>query len=640
MAEYTASPLGLIPGTGFGYESTEETGTRSLFSTRNNFKKFNNKTGLYPHPLSFDPNTHSDEVYNISTSNIIDKLSGYPCMKLKFADFAYCRDYGVYPNNRLVICRRFQSPMIDDLTLAGRDNGSEPISTLISWAPDTESILSFNFGEVWVEAQASFKELLNDVGGDFKLPFKLGDVLFSGADIVPLPGFTEGLQRKILEKLGIIQQGNADIIPSGTPNLIKESKQRQLIKEDQAGSGLMGKVSVTVKCSWEQKFISGVDPTLVYYDILQTILAFGGSQAVFYLGKRSNLGNLDSKLQDFLKPGGATRLIKAVVEAFTDALNGIITEVNKLIRKFFMGDEENSGSSEAKTEDQVKADNEKTVADAQSAAGKVIKGFFDTVIKKYRVQALGIVTTLTGLPSTPWHVTIGNPLRPIFSSGDMLTSDVKVNLGQQLAFNDLPSYIECEFTLTSARNLGIDEIFEKLTCSGVRTSTEAPTFWNTDPEPENTPESTTPGPTGGSTGPAPSESKQEDNTTSNPPGPTGATGGAPTQEQSKVGIEASTGTASTTGETINPDPNSSEPVLGKAQELAPSDQEYTVKPGDSFYKIAKNKLGPNATPAEVNAEMKNIIAKNKNKNLAEADGVVKANQSDPDYLQIGDKLII
>lgn len=638
MAEYTASPLGLIPGSGFGY--TEEKGAvKSLFSTKNNFKKFDNKTGLNPHPLSFSNDIHSPDVYNVSTSNIIDKLSGYPCMRLKFADFAYCRDYGVYPNNRLIICRRFQAPMIDDLTLAGKDSGSEPISTLISWAPDTEAILSFNFGEVWTESQASFKELLNDVGGDFKLPFKLGDVLFSGADIVPLPGFTEGLQRKILEKLGIVSEGGSDIIPSGTPNLIKESKQRQLIKEDQAGSGLTGKVSITVKCSWEQKFISGVDPTIVYYDILQTILAFGGSQAVFYLGKRSNLGGLDKKLQEFLKPGGATKLIKDVVQAFTDALQGLIEEVNKLIRKFFMGDETNSGTSEAKTEADVQKENEETVKKAQDAASGVIKGFFDTVIKKYRIQALGIVTTLTGLPSTPWHVTVGNPLRPIFSSGDMLTQDVKVNLGQQLAFNDLPSFIECEFTLTSARNIGIDEIFEKLTCSGVRVSSEAPTFWNQDPEPTNTPPEAPPGPTGGGAtgGAAPSESKQEDNTTSNP-GPSGPQG--PTQEQSKVGAATSTGTASTTGETINPDPNSTEPVLGKTPELAPTDQEYTVKPGDSFYKIAKNKLGPNATPAEVNAEMKNIIAKNKNKNPEEADGVVKANQSDPDYLQVGDKLII
>ena len=113
------------------------------------------------------------------------------------------------------------------------------------------------------------------------------------------------------------------------------------------------------------------------------------------------------------------------------------------------------------------------------------------------------------------------------------------------------------------------------------------------------------------------------------------------REQSKVGSENSTGTTSTTGQTVNPDPNSADPVLGKTEPPKPNEEEYTVKPGDSIWKIAKNKLGPNATNAEINAEKNKIIAKNKNKNPAEADGIVKSGQdSDPDFLQVGDKLII
>jgi hypothetical protein len=55
---------------------------------------------------------------------------------------------------------------------------------------------------------------------------------------------------------------------------------------------------------------------------------------------------------------------------------------------------------------------------------------------------------MTGTPSTPWHITIGNPKRPIFSSGDMyIQDDVKVDLGPILQFNDLPSSIKCELHL-------------------------------------------------------------------------------------------------------------------------------------------------------------------------------------------------
>jgi hypothetical protein len=101
---------------------------------------------------------------------------------------------------------------------------------------------------------------------------------------------------------------------------------------------------------------------------------------------------------------------------------------------------------------------------------------------------------LTGGPSTPWHITIGNPLRPIFCSGDMLCSGVEVSFGPQLSFNDLPTYIEVTVTLTSARNLGLQEIFAKFNAGGIRTTDGEYTsgnsqgstasspisFWNTD----------------------------------------------------------------------------------------------------------------------------------------------------------------
>ena len=38
-------------------------------------------------------------------------------------------------------------------------------------------------------------------------------------------------------------------------------------------------------------------------------------------------------------------------------------------------------------------------------------------VMKYRVEVMGIVNALTGNPSTPWHITIGNPMRPVFCSG-------------------------------------------------------------------------------------------------------------------------------------------------------------------------------------------------------------------------------
>ena len=219
----------------------------------------------------------------------------------------------------------------------------------------------------------------------------------------------------------------------------------------------------------------------------------------------------------------------------------------------------------------------------------------------------------------------------------MLCEEVTINLGPQLAFNDLPSTIEAEFKLVSQRNLGIDEVMEKLSCGAVRITVEQPTFWNQlegdgvvneSNEGKNTEQPQ--GPT--ASPPVNNEVKEED-------APVVATQSS--AEQSKVGNEPSTGTASTTGQTVNPDPNSNEPILGKTELPTSTDEEYTVKRGDTIWGIAKKKLGPNATDAEVNAKMKDIIAKNKNKNPAEADGIVKAGQnSDPDFIVPGEKLIV
>jgi hypothetical protein len=90
-------------------------------------------------------------------------------------------------------------------------------------------------------------------------------------------------------------------------------------------------------------------------------------------------------------------------------------------------------------------------------------------VSKYKVQLLGVVNSLTGSPSAPWHVTVGNPKKPIFSSGDMVCTSVVVTMGRILAFNDLPSSIKIEFTLSNARSLGAQEIFNRFNTGKART---------------------------------------------------------------------------------------------------------------------------------------------------------------------------
>src|ERR1035437_8356930 len=111
---------------------------------------------------------HNESTYDVRTTSIIKYCNNpqTPAMRLKAEDFAYLKNLGVYSNNRLIIVRRFPAPIGNDLTII-TDPKFTPMSTLISWIPDTEKdFMTVSFGAVWTDAEASLNKLLTDVGDD------------------------------------------------------------------------------------------------------------------------------------------------------------------------------------------------------------------------------------------------------------------------------------------------------------------------------------------------------------------------------------------------------------------------------------------------------------------------------------------
>ena len=479
---YTASPLGLVPDFLGSIENDSRSNNpynqpgdvKSIFSSKHTILK-RNSNRLFSDPLSFgEPSlVHQDTVYDISTTNILRVLDGYPSMKLKSSDFVYAHDYGVYPNNRLIVCRRFPSPVKDDLTSVN----IEPSVTLLSWFGEDQSPIEFDFGEKWKPTNETLKEVLNDFGRDIGIKALesagLGGRLLRLGDSVPLPGITEVLQREVLKELRIIGP-NGSILPSGDPNLIMESSRRETVSMEDPGSGLTGKIKVKVTCKWEQKFISGVDPTFIYYDILRTILSFGGSNATFYLGASKVASGVEDLLDKLsTDPFG---LIKDFIGNISKALKKLMENVKRFLTDGKGIDDDNilSGEESGNALSSINT----FLGSSLESIESVTRSITSFVAYKYKIRIMGIMNYLTGSPSGPWHVTIGNPMRPILSSGDMITQNVTVKLGPTLSFNDLPSTIECNFVLESGRNLGIGEIFGKLSCGQVRVTRPNPNYQN------------------------------------------------------------------------------------------------------------------------------------------------------------------
>jgi hypothetical protein len=447
-------------------------------------------------------NLHNNDVYDTTILNIIDNLKGTKAM-LKMADFAYLKNLGVYPNNRLMVARRFTTAQTDNIykNLARAKSGAiseiNPMAVLISWVTETDNFLDISFGEKWTEAKASFTDILNSIGGDITSKAStVGSFAESGGGLLPLPGFTEIFQRQFLSSIGILNEGAGSYIPSGNPNLIKEAKVRQTIGYDTAGSGLECTVSIKMECEYEQKFISGLDPTIVWMDLIGNITRFATSPSINY-GLSGAAGNIIGSILN--NPMGFVRhivdKIKAALNKVANELVGKIREkVNKIKAEVAAKKQEEAESPTPEGQtvvEKVKSALEQKLeaakdelAQAANFVSENVGGFIEKALKglamKYRVEIMGVVNALSGLPSTPWHITIGNPMRPVFCAGDMYMREaMNLTLGPVLAFNDLPASIKATFTLTNARPWGMQEIMAKFNSGYIRSVDVQKSFYET-----------------------------------------------------------------------------------------------------------------------------------------------------------------
>ena len=393
---------------------------------------------------------HNNDVYDTSLLNIIEKLSSTSAA-LRPSDFAYLKNLGVYPNNRLIIARRFASPLQDNIIGKRILN---PQSVMITWRPPDEDFFDISFSEEWEDAEADFTSILNSMGEDF-LGKNAGGAVGAALGGIPLPGFTEQMQRTVLEKLGVLDElpknaTGTTKLPAGNPNIIKMAKKRKTIPQGSKGSGLKCSFQVKMVCEYEQKFISGIDPTIVWQDLLGNILRFGTSPSDTY-GLSAGFA---------AKAKGWASNPQGMINEFVDALTGILDDVVAGVKQAI----EAIVDPEA---EKPKIDTDAALAVLGDLKTELVSSLASTVLK-YKHDIYGVINNLSGAPSTPWHISLGNPLRPVFCSGDMLVEDVKLSTGADLAFNDLPSRVKVEFTMINARPWGLEEIAAKFATGHIR----------------------------------------------------------------------------------------------------------------------------------------------------------------------------
>lgn len=369
---------------------------------------------------------------DISLNRIINWSNNHKSMLLKPAHFAYLKNFGTYPANRLMILRRYDNAIDHNIFKVSKT----PIATMCSYYTLDESPVKISFNENWKLFDSSFYDVLqNVIGIQFDTIPGLGKIIgaASGSNL------GQDMMQKIGESMGIISPGG---MTYGDPNIIYEASIRDVSGEE-TQSGLTSNVSLDFESTYIMREFNAIDGKFAMLNIIAEAIKMGTSPERFYItgGAAANLNNFIKQMQK----GDVTGLFKSIIDTVTGFINKAINALEVVVDKAkaaLKGDIETKELLSGFTNSLL------------SIGSSILKQRYN----RYKWQLRGAVAALSGMKTAPWHITLGNPQAPWFMCGNMLVESVELNAGGELAYNDMFTELTVKITLKSGRSMGAHEL--------------------------------------------------------------------------------------------------------------------------------------------------------------------------------------
>lgn len=378
---------------------------------------------------SNNPEHESD----IDLSSIIDwTQKNHPSMKLNAFHFAYLKDYRVYPANRLMVLRRFNGPVNDNIF----NTLTSPVNTMVTYYNfEEKNPLTISFNEKWKTFDSTFMDVLQNVIG---IKFDTIPGIKEVINVASGSNLAQDIFNKIGQKLGIISEGG---MPYGDPNIIYEASIRDVSGEDVA-SGLESEISINFETTYVMREIFGVDSKAAMLDIIANAVSMGTSPARFYI--TGNAASTLNKIMKDMETGNVDGLFTQIIDGLKEIITGITQAISDTVTT--VTDAAASGGADAAI---------------QAVLGQLDQ-FGSALLKqrytRYKWQLRGAVAALSGMYTAPWHITIGNPKFPWFSCGNLVVDSVTMEAGGELGYNDMFTELTVKIKLKSGRALGADEL--------------------------------------------------------------------------------------------------------------------------------------------------------------------------------------
>ena len=371
--------------------------------------------------------------------NLLNADNTFPGLRYSPSDFMHCEWAEAVSGYHMITLRRFAYPIDDGLLINGMP--AVDVGRLVTYSTEEvnklSEIMTMSFGFNWKELTADFwtPEVIGNESGASGL---LG-TLFEFAN--PMYLQNKGLGRNAV---------NVD--PQYDQNKVYGPVD-SITKTHIRDRGLNFNHEMNIVFEYRLRSYDGVNPKAAFIDLLSNILVVTFNDAKFWGGAYKWRG---------MQRGAYTHYL-TVNDAFSAG-----KDFSSTVAYY-----KDSLASLAEGEHGWKA-----ILEIGKQLLKGLEGMaLDKLVTSLGRPSVAVANSLlSGEPVGTWHLTIGNPFRPILSIGNLILTNSVLSFGDQLGHDGFPTTIKLTCTLKHAKPRSRAEI-ESMFNGGI-----ARTYWQPNKE--------------------------------------------------------------------------------------------------------------------------------------------------------------
>ena len=426
-------------------------------------------TNKEPHFMSTEDCTIKRLVSLSNNKN--DKTSPLGQARYKYADFMYCKDLGKYANNHLLTLRRFAFPVGDNIyteaAMAKQNNNWSTmgdIGRLVTWFGNDdnklEDILKYDYVATWKELNSEINRVDSkegegaDAPGATKNLFNKAILAIGQTNYSYIKALTKGTNPALTLPFMSVpipagQYQNDPVVLGQNYDAHKVYEPANTIRSTNIYDGeLKFNQEFSITFNYTLRAYDNINPKAAFLDLLGNIMVVTYRRGRFWGGENSILGVSRDKsmwniANNIIKKGSDTAKTYA-----SQLLNGDTQEAVNSMK----GNISNFYEKSKELVDNLlnnKTDLSKLAMNIFNNGIDAVTGILQNHLGRPAIYQFNSILDgdLTGL----WHLTVGNPLNPIMSIGNLIMTKAEVQHYGPLGIDDFPTGLKVTVSLKHAQ---------------------------------------------------------------------------------------------------------------------------------------------------------------------------------------------